>query len=163
MILRSTFASLVTATLSLSACAPADCSNNPDLDGLATAAGCLVSGGYRAETSALRSKAAERQALANTLNQQSADLRSELARLNTQERQVANRLLAVGDSLVALESELAERTRQQRLSQTEYDIALSELESLAAQRGSIEPSDPQAQAKIAALEAEIAALRQIVG
>ncbi|MEL6677282.1 MAG: hypothetical protein AAFQ51_01175 [Pseudomonadota bacterium] len=135
---------------------------NPQTDGLGTAAYCTTSGGYREQTDALGQQAAERQSLAAQLREENAALTAELASLNAQERAATQRLINVNTQLANLDGELQRQRDTQAITQQQYELQRAELEALEAQRAGVSPTDPGAEAEIAALEAQIGELQQFL-
>ncbi len=147
--------------LVLGGCSPSAC-GDPRTDGLLAAAGCTAGGGYQGQTDALARTAGERQALAGQLARENAGLRDRLGQLQGAERQATQRLIGVNSQIASLDGDLERRRRQQEMTQGEYAIMRSELNSLNAQRARIDPDDSDAAAEIASLEAQVAELRSLI-
>lgn len=161
---RRPFLAALLLPLVLAAClGGGDCTGDPQLAGLSTAAGCTFGGGYKAETQNLETVAQERTQLAAELKAQNRELSAQLASLNDRERDLAGRLIEVNDDIAGMDSRLTNLLRQEQISQAEYDLRQSQLVDLTAQRRGLAPTDPQAARRITELESEIADLQRFLG
>ena len=159
---RKSFLYAAPLPLLLSACMGSDCTQDPRYAGLGTAANCIANGGFERETDRLAADADQKTRLAAELRAENQQLRNQLASLNARERTLANRLIGVNDEIALLERGLSQRLQRQQIGQAEYDLGVSQLQDLTAQRRNVTPTDPQAEAKIAQLEAEIAELKRFL-
>lgn len=145
----------------LAACSVENC-GDPSQDRLGTALNCTVNAaGYQAQTDALSAELTQKQTIASQLREDNARINRQLASLNAEGRQAANRLINVNAQIASLDDSLNVRLRNQQISQAEFNIAQTEIGQLERRRRAVTPGDPAQVARLAELESEVADLRSL--